>query len=262
MSARVARRAGAVIALTTATTLAATSAMADPALETETVEVEVDDQGTAHVEAGFVVSGGTETLTFAGLSFGSTTIDDVVVSTGDGQSLDTTVETVELKTTATVTLPAAPEQGADIELRLSYTVPGAGTADGDKLTVETPVMTPAIPASTTASGLFTASVVLPPGYRYVEGFPANPDQVDSGGDRTSIHYDVPSPTALLRVVSTSGDAPLLTLERGVTLALVVALLLGGGVLYLSFTRGRRRAAELGLGQPVSAARPGGSERRL
>lgn len=268
MTARLLRRASAVLALTTVTTLAAIPSMADPTVENGTAQVDVDQEGNAQVDASYLIAASpdapAETLSLSGLAFGSASIEDVDISTADGQRLEPAIETVDLKTTATVDLPALLEPGSELELRVKYTVSGAAEFDGDRIEVHTPVLTPDVLTSSTTPGLFTAAVSLPPGYEYIEGFPANPERVDSTGDGATVHYEVPSATALLRVVGTSGSGPLLTLEGGVNLMLVIVLLLGSGVLYLSFTRGRKRAAELAADTPapVSAGGTADPERRL
>lgn len=248
------RRAGAVatLVLTSSVALAAPTAAA-AGLEQADADVNVDEQGTAQVEIDYVVSGGAagdepaETVSFSALAFdedGGVPIEDVVVTNGDGQELGTSVETVKLKTTVTATLDEPLPPGGEANLTVSYTAPDVGAVDGARMTAEVPVLALDLPAATTSPGIFTASVQLAPGYDYVEGFPANPESVATSGDRVQVRYDTPAVPALLRSVSTTGDAPFFTLERSVNLALGLTLVAGTAALYVSFTRGRRRAAEV------------------
>lgn len=266
-----ARRLGAAVGLAlalAAPVVAAAPAAAAPALVTAEADVAVDEQGTAQAEIHYVVDGGAEgeapaeTLSFSALEFQDAAVEDIEVSTADGQELDVAVETVELETIATVTLDEPLAPGSQAELDVTYSVPGAGVADGDRMTVRAPVLALDLPAATTRAGVFTASLTLPSGHSYVEGFPANPERVTEDADGTQIHYDVPTMTSLLRTVSTTGDAPFFTLEQTVNLVLAVTLLAGGVALYFSFTRGRRRAAEVAAaGAGPDAGRSARPERR-
>ena len=247
------RRVGAVAVAVAMSPVALAVPAAAAGLEQADAVVDVDDQGTAHVEIGYVVTGGAdgdepaETVSFSALAFddaGAVPIEDVVVATGDGQELDTSVETVKLKTTVTATLAEPLSPGDESELTVSYAAPDVGVVDGARMTSEVPVLALDLPAASTSPGIFTASVQLAPGYDYVEGFPANPESVATSGDRVEVSYDTPAVPALLRSVGTTGDAPFFTLERSVNLALALTLVAGGAVLYVSFTRGRKRAAEV------------------
>ncbi|MBB5787031.1 hypothetical protein [Jiangella mangrovi] len=252
MTRRAARRAATAGAAAAVLPLVvAAAAAAAPALGEATATVDVDEQGTARVELTYVIdggAGGTEpatTLSFSALDFGGTgavPVEDVEVTSGGGDRLDTSVETADLKTTVTVTLDEPLEPGAQAELTIGYVVPTAGVVDGDRMTTEVPVLAFDLPAATTEPGVFTATVRLAPGYDYVEGFPANPERVSASGGRAEITYDAPAVPSLVRSVGTTGNAPLLTLGGWVNLALFLTLLAGGTALALSFTRGRARAA--------------------
>lgn len=244
----------AVAAVVTVSALAtAAPAASAPALDEAAAVVDVDEEGTAQVEIDYVVAGGAEdeepaeTVAFSALAFddaGSVPVEDVVVTTSDGQEVDTSVETVELKTTVTATLDEPLPPGGETNLTVSYTATDVGIVDGDRMTAEVPVLALDLPATSTSPGIFTASVLLAPGYDYVEGFPANPESVGTSGERAEVAYDTPAVPSLLRSVGTTGDAPFFTLQRGVNLALLVTLVAGGVALYFSFTRGRKRAAEI------------------
>lgn len=250
MSRPIARRVAAVAGVVIVSLLSAAGpAGAVPALVEATAVVDIDEEGTAEVELGYVITGGAdepaaETLSFSALRFDGVAVEEVEVATADGQELDVSVDSAELKTTATVTLAEPLPPGDDIELTVRYSAPGAGTVDGDQMTTDVPVLAFDLPAGSTAPGIFTASVLLAPNYQYVEGFPANPETVGETSGRAEVVYDVPAMTSLLRTVATSGDAPLFTLTRTVDLLLLVTLLAGAVALYFSFTRGRRRAAEV------------------
>jgi hypothetical protein len=233
-------------------------AAAAPALVDVDAAVDVSDEGTAQVELDYLIAGGADgedpasTLSFSALAFdgsGDVPIENVEVTTADGDRLDTSVETVDLKTTVTVTLSEPLASGGEQELTVRYDAPGAGSVDGDTMTADVPVLAFDLPAATTAPGIFTASVLLAPGYDYVEGFPANPESVGSSGDRAEVAYDVPAMPSLLRSVATTGDGPFLTLGGTVNAVLFVVLLVGGVGLYLSFTRGQKRAAEVAAATP-------------
>ncbi|SEF15353.1 hypothetical protein [Jiangella alba] len=252
MTRRAARRAlTAGVAAAVLPLAASGAAAAAPALGEVTATVEVDEQGAAQVELTYVVDGGdgpddTTSLSFSALDFGGDgagPVDDLEVTSADGEQLDTSVETADLKTTVTVTLDEPLAAGAETTLTLRYTALDAGVVDGDRMTTEVPVLVFDLPAATTAPGVFAATVRLAPGYDYVEGFPANPERVSASEGRTEIAYELPAAPSLLRSVATTGDAPLLTLGGWVNLALFLTLLAGGAALALSFTRGRARAAE-------------------
>lgn len=224
-------------------------AAAAPALGEATATVEVDEQGAAQVELTYVIDGGdgpddTTSLSFSALDFGGDAgpVDDLEVTSADGEQLESSVETADLKTTVTVTLDEPLAAGAETTLTLRYTAPDAGVVDGDRMTADVPVLVFDLPAATTAPGVFAATVRLAPGYDYVEGFPANPDRVSASDGRTEVAYELPAAPSLLRSVATTADTPLLTLGGWVNLALFLTLLAGGAALALSFTRGRARAA--------------------
>lgn len=224
-----------------------TPALAAPVLKNVTASVDVDGQGTASVQLRYRVSAADKpagSLTFSSLRFGDAKAEDLVIRTAAGQPLDVDTEQVKLKTVVTASLDSPIEAGEQTELLVRYTVPGAAVVDGDRMTVNTPVLVLDDPAATTTRGTFTAEVLLPPGYRYVEGFPANPEKVASTGDRTRIRYDTPAAVSLLRVESASGKVPWWTLGTSANLALAVTLVVGAIALYLSFTRRRRRAAQI------------------
>lgn len=270
---RIARRAGVVAALvTTSALVTAVPAVSAPALDQAEAVVDLDEEGTAQVEIDYVVTGGaegeepTETVSFSALAFhdtGGVPVEDVTVTTSDGQELDTSIETVELKTTATATLAEPLPPGGQTALTVSYTATDVGVIDGERMTADVPVLALDLPAATTSSGIFTASMLLAPGYDHIEGFPANPESVGTSGDRDEVVYDTPAVPSLLRSVSTTGDTPLFTLERTVDLILLVTLLAGGVALYFSFTRGRRRAAEVeaATSAPAGPSAPASRERR-
>ncbi|WP_026874516.1 hypothetical protein [Jiangella gansuensis] len=264
MTTPLARRAVMVSVLAVLAPIAgASAAAADPTLVDVDATVEVDDQGTAQVQLDYVVAGGAAgeepatTLSFSVLDFSGTgraPVDDIEITTADGARLEVTTETVELKTTVTATLAEPLTPGTETELTVRYSAPEAGDVTGDRMTTDVPMLTFDLPAASTAPGVFSASVRLAPDHRYVEGFPANPRDVAVSGNRTEVSYDVPAMPALLRSVSTTGDAPLLTLSRSVNLVLVLTLLAGGAALYVSITRGRARAAEPGDAVPAPERR--------
>lgn len=236
-------------------------AAAEPALGEATATVEVDEQGAAQIELTYVIDGGdgpddATTVSFSALDFGGEggagPVDDLEVTSAGGDRLDTSVETAGLKTTVTVTLDEPLAAGAETTLTIRYVASGAGVADGDRMTTEVPVLAFDLPAATTASGIFTATVRLAPGYDYVEGFPANPESVSESGGRTEVSYDVPAVPSLLRSVATSGDVPLLTLGGWVNLALGLTLLAGGAALALPFLRRRGRTDEHEAETPAAA----------
>jgi hypothetical protein len=241
---------------------AAGSAAAAPVLDTAAAEVIIEESGSADVQIDYTISGGAaedepvETLSFSALAFGDAAVGDIEVATANGEVLDASVATEDLKTIVTVPLPAPLESGQDLELVVSYSVPQAAEIDGERLAAPVPVLALDAPPAAAVPGVFTAMVTLPPGYDYVYGFPATPESVVEADGRTRITYDVPVATALLRTVATSGGAPFFTLQRVTEIILLVVIALSALACYAYFVR-RRRSAGGGTpeGAPSTAATP-------
>jgi hypothetical protein len=257
------------------TALAITAALATagpagaaPALETVDATVTVLDGASAQVELAYTVSGGadpateSDTLTFTTLDFEGVQIADVEVLDSDGRPLPVDVQTAGRTTTATVTLPEALAVGQTDEYSVVYEVPRAAEREEDLLTTTVPVLALQNPAPAAAPGVFRAALELPPGYSFVEGFPANTSGVSTSGEgSTVLHFDVPAAPAVLQTVATSGSAPLFTVTRAMEFSLLLALVLGALALYVFFVRPRRRPAGAAAGpDTASAASPGPTER--
>lgn len=227
----------------------ASSAAADPVLDTADVQVQVSADGSATVEMTYSIAGGqiaptgADALTFSALDFGDTELQDLQITTVQGSTLEPEMETNGSKTSVTTALPERLEAGETAEFVVRYAVPGAGIPDGETMTANVPMLTLDDAALTAAPGTFTATVELPSGYSYVEGFPSNTSDItESAAGSTILHYEVPAAPALLRSVSTQGDPPLLTTERLMELILLLTIILGVVALYFSFVRPHRRAA--------------------
>lgn len=245
---RPARRAAAVLIATLLVLATSIStASADPVLETAEAAVQLDADGTASVRLTYHVSADAEgqsvdSLSFSYLDFGGGLPQDLRVTGPGGAELVHESETTKLKTNTTVSLnePLSPGQKGIFEV--SYAVPAAGVVDGEELTSNIPMLTLHQPAASAAPETFTATLRLPEGHTLVEGFPANPD-IDTAADGTQVlHYQVPAVTSLLQAVSTAGDPPFWTTQAQMVAALLLTIIVGIGLLYVSFVRPQRNAA--------------------
>lgn len=226
----------------------ASSASADPVLDTADVQVQVGVDGSATVEMDYSITGGqveptgADTLTFSALDFGNTELQDLQITTAQGSALEPQLETLGSKTSVTTALAEPLDAGETADFVVRYVVPGAGIPDGEAMTAQVPMLTLDNPATTAAPGTFTATVELPSGYAYVEGFPSNTSDItESASGSTMLHYSVPAAPALLRSVSTQGNPPLLTTELLMELILLLVIILGIIALYYSFVRPHRRS---------------------
>jgi hypothetical protein len=246
---------------------AATSAAADPVLGTANADVTIDETGSADVRIDYLISGATAegptagTLLFSALTFGDATVDDIEVATASGEVLDSSVETAGLKTTVTVPLAAPVQSSQQLNLVVRYSVPQAAEMDGERLTAPVPVLALDLPPALGSPDVFTATVTLPAGYDYVDGFPATPTSVTSVDGSTQLTYEVPAATALLRTVATTGGAPFFTLQRVTEITLLLLIALAAAACYAYFIHQRRLtdggAPEGNLSPAATPVRHGG-----
>ncbi|WP_256839825.1 hypothetical protein [Ornithinimicrobium faecis] len=246
---RTTRRSATVLVATLvafATPIAAASA--DPVLETADAEVELAADGTATVQLTYHILADADgepvdSLSFSYLDFGGAQPQNLLVTGPDGTELPHESQTTKAETNTTVTLaePLAPGQPGTFEV--SYAVPAADAPEGNELSSNIPMVTLDQPAATAAPETFTATLQLPAEHTLVEGFPANP-AVDTTTDGSEVlHYQVPALTSVLRVVSTSGQPTFWTTETQMEAALVLTIVVGIGLLYVSFVRPQRKAAQ-------------------
>jgi hypothetical protein len=253
------------------TTLAITAALATagagtagaaPVLKTVDATVSIDDGGTAQVELAYTVSGGadaataSDVLTFSALDFSEAQVDNLEVLDSDGRPLPVDIQTTGRTTTATVSLPETLAAGQTDEYSVVYEVPRAAEREGDLLTTTVPVLALQNPAAASSPGVFRAALELPPGYSFVEGFPANTSDVSTSRDgSTVLHFDVPAAPAVLQTVATSGSTPLFTITRVMEFGLLLALVLGALALYIFFVRPQRRPARAASSPDTASAAP-------
>lgn len=244
---RTARRAASILVATLLALAAPVAACADPVLETAEAEVQVDADGTATVRLTYHLIADAEgqpvdSLSFSYLDFGGEQPQDLQVTGPEGSELTHESQTTKAETNTTVALaePLAPGQQGTFEL--SYAVPAIGVPDGEELSSNIPMVTLDQPAATAAPETFTATLQLPAEHTLVEGFPANP-AVDTAADGSEVlHYQVPAMTSVLRVVSTAGQPTFWTTETQMEAVLVLTIVVGIGLLYVSFVRPQRKAA--------------------
>lgn len=225
------------------------TASAATVLETATAQVQISEDGSATIDMTYLVSADeakptdTETLSFSTLDYASKELAEVRVSMADGVQLETTVETTDRKTTVTVTLPKPIAADQELELQVQYAVPAAAVADGERLTVIVPVLVLDSPAAGSPPDTFTANLELPPGYTYIEGFPANGVATESDNGSVQVNYKTAAVPSLLRSLATEGDSLPFTAEAVTELILLAVIVLGAVALYFSFFRPHRRVGD-------------------
>jgi hypothetical protein len=228
------RRAGAIVAVLPALLVGATPALAattPPSLTSGVADMRVEGD-TAVVELRYAFTAGpgssepVEVVPFTALQFGPNPISEVHARTVDGRPLSTAIDVGDRRTTVRVTPEAPLVAGQELELVLGYRVAGAARTDGEQLICDVPVLAPEWAPAGSAPGVFTANLLLAPGYEYVEGFPSKPAQVSRQDGRDLVSFDISTAPALIRAVSTSGSASFLTYDR-IAQGIIVILLIGG-----------------------------------
>ncbi|WP_143517448.1 hypothetical protein [Pseudonocardia sp. MH-G8] len=228
------RGAGVAVAVLAALAIAAPPALAattPPSLSSGAADMRVEGD-SAVVELRYVftagpgVAGPVETVPFTALRFGPEPISEVHARTLDGRPLHTTVAADDRRTTVHVAPQVPLAAGQELELVLGYRVARAARTSGDELICEVPVLAPQWAPADSTPGVFTANLLLAPGYDYVEGFPSTPARVSRQDGRTLVAFDVSTAPALIRAVSTSGTPAVLTYDR-IAQGIIVVLLIGG-----------------------------------
>lgn len=226
----------------------ASAAAATPVLDTSESQVQIAADGTATVELTYQVLAdpeGTEVaeVSLSSLDFGAAEVQDLQISDPQGGALDHDSTTVSAKTTTVVALAEPLQPGENQELQVSYTVSGAGEVDGETLTTNVPVLAMDHPAASAAPATFSAQVQLPAGHSLIEGFPSDTADVTETDGATVLHYQTPAVPSLLRAVSTEGQPTWWTTETQVQAILGLTIVVGLAMIYISFIRPQRRAAQ-------------------
>lgn len=230
---------------------AAVPAAPPPGLTKGTADMRVDgDLVTVSLtftfQAGPDLTEPVDVIPFTALRVGPSPVSDVRASTVDGQELDAAITVADRVTTVNVTPRTPLAAGERLELVLDYQVAGAAQVSGDQLVCDVPVLAPDWAPADPGPDLFAATLLLSPGYEFVEGFPSTPSQVTTQDGRDQVGFDISTTPALIRVVSTSGGQPFWTYDRFAEL--VILLLVVGSVaasyLHIRATaRGRRPVPE-------------------
>jgi hypothetical protein len=176
------------------------------------------------------------------LAFGGATIASVDAVTADGEPLEIHAEEGARRTTFELVPPAPIGPGEELTFTLSYEAADAVTARDDETDViEVPVLAVTWEPEQARPGVFTATLTLPEGDRYAEGFPSVPSAIEQVGGNEVVSYDMIVMPALMRAVATTGSPPFFTYQRTLEL-LAVVIILGGAVAlyYATVVRPRRQ----------------------
>lgn len=144
---------------------------------------------------------------------------DVSFTATDGQPLEATVRESNVATDVSVALPANAQVGQRIEMVGTYAVGRVGQPTH----LVVPILAPKWAPQTSAPRNFEATVSLPAGMTFVEGFPSTP-AVGSAGNATTLTYTMSAVPSVIRADMTQGAAPFLTLQRALDLLAVLALI--------------------------------------
>jgi len=228
--------------------LPASAAAATPVLDTSESQVQIDADGTATVELTYQLLAdpeGTEVgeVSLSALDFGATEVQDLQITDPQGGAMDHESTTAGAKTTTVVTLADPLQPGQTQELQVSYAVAGAGELADETLTTNVPVLVLDHPAASAAPATFSAQVQLPAGHSLIEGFPSDAVDVTETDGATVLHYQTPAVPSLLRAVSTEGQPTWWTTETQMQTILGLTIVVGLAMIYVSFIRPQRRAAQ-------------------
>lgn len=173
-----------------------------------------------------------ETIPLSALHFGGASVTAVEASTSDGEQIQVATDEGTGKTTAELTPPAPIQPGEELRFTVSYQAAGVVTTRDDETdVVEIPVLAVTWAPAETRSGVFTATLTLPPGGHFAEGFPSVPASIDDSGTAEVVSYDMIVMPALLRAVATAGPAPFFTFQRTLEVIAVLIVLGATAALY-------------------------------
>lgn len=130
---------------------------------------------------------------------------------------------------ATPAIPGVPAAGDTLSLLLTYELEQAISPDARAFDLVLPVIYVDWPPAGAPEDMFAARVTIPADYTVVEAFPTVPKEVTVDGDRRSYTFGVQVVPSMVRFRGHVGEAPLLTFARKVDLAVVLILLVAGGL---------------------------------
>lgn len=218
-------------------------ALAAPSVHGGQADIEVDPGGT-RVRLQYVVQNDDPAVTAVRLSLlraHDTSVRDLVISAG-GEPLTVEMSERGPAMTVQVPLPAAAAGGESFEFTAEYVVDGAVSGSGDMQEVVVPILAPTW-TPVAQNDLFQATVRLPSGVTFVEGFPVAPASVEESGGASVVQYRNPVVPAMIRAVVSQGPAPFFTFQRGMDLLVVLVLVVGAYAAYRAITASRQPAGQ-------------------